>query len=181
MLPIFRLTSVGGVLLAILILVLALNPPDGPRLPLLPAEMRGALLRRNEHPEWRQLLILAALQRADEIRRLRDLPDTPTIETTLPVDIGERSSTELPVTKGEELPPPVTPARIKSQNESRIKERHRRRHVRLAVKPSSDPFDPTNSAAAAGNGPIAANSDHFIGPPYPEGPNGAATQTPSFR
>ena len=34
MLPILRILPVGGVLLAILILVLALSPPDGSRAPL---------------------------------------------------------------------------------------------------------------------------------------------------
>ncbi|MEJ2375794.1 MAG: hypothetical protein P8Y71_10355 [Pseudolabrys sp.] len=38
----------------------------------------GPLLARERHPEWRQLLILAALRRADALRKLRDLPDTPT-------------------------------------------------------------------------------------------------------
>lgn len=79
MLPIFRIVAGGGVFLAILILALALTPPDRARLPLpqhLVAE-RGALIDRDEHPEWRQFLIRAALLRANEIERLRDLPDAP--------------------------------------------------------------------------------------------------------
>jgi hypothetical protein len=80
MLPILRVLPVGGVLLAILILVLALTPPDGFRGPLsspgVPA--RGALSDRDRQAETRQFLIHAALKRADQLSRLRDLPDTPT-------------------------------------------------------------------------------------------------------
>jgi hypothetical protein len=178
MLPIFRLTSVGGVLLAIVILVLALNPPDGSHAPLAPGGMRGALLQRRDHPEWRQLLILAALQRAEEIRRLRDLPDT--IETTLQVDIGEPSSTELPVTKREELPPPVTPARLKSQNESRNRELYRKRRARAPAATAQLRADPHIPNTTASTGPVAANSDHFIGPPYPALPPGAVEPAVNF-
>ena len=79
MLPLFRIIPVGGVLLAIMIVVLAHEPPGGSRTPLSPTEMpaRGALMRMNEHPEWRQFLILAAIRRTDELGRLRELPDTP--------------------------------------------------------------------------------------------------------
>jgi hypothetical protein len=70
---------VGGVLLAILILVLALSPPDGSRLPMAAtiAPARGASVDRDRHPEVRQFLILATLKRADELNRLRELRDTP--------------------------------------------------------------------------------------------------------
>ena len=80
MLPILRILPVGGVLLAILILVLALSPPDGSRAPFPSANVpaRGALVDRDRHPEMRQFLIHAALKRADELNRLRDLPDKPT-------------------------------------------------------------------------------------------------------
>src|SRR5262245_19552070 len=78
MLPILRVLTVGGVLLAILILVLALTPPDGSRGPLsspgVPA--RGVLSDRDRQAETRQFLIHAALKRADQLSRLRDLPDT---------------------------------------------------------------------------------------------------------
>src|SRR5262245_16327976 len=78
MLPILRVLPVGGVLLAILILVLALTPPDGSRGPLsspgVPA--RGVLSDRDRQAETRQFLIQAALKRADQLSRLRDLPAT---------------------------------------------------------------------------------------------------------
>jgi hypothetical protein len=97
MLPILRIIPVGGVLLAIAILVLALDPPVGPHThftaALAPA--RGPLLVREEHPEWRQLLILAALRRADELSKLRDLPDTPT-RTAPPVVAGAVMQPEKP-------------------------------------------------------------------------------------
>src|SRR5262245_49620794 len=54
-------------------------PPDGSRAPLsspgVPA--RGALSDRDRQAETRQFLIHAALKRAGELSRLRDLPDTP--------------------------------------------------------------------------------------------------------
>jgi hypothetical protein len=79
MLPFFRIIPVGGVFLAIMIVVLALDRPGGSHTALTPAAMpaRGAMMRMNEHPEWRQFLILAAVRRADELSRLRELPDTP--------------------------------------------------------------------------------------------------------
>lgn len=154
-----------------MILVLALDPP-GRLHPDLPASMlpaRGALMQANEHPEWRQFLILAAVLRADELNRLRELPDTPVrgesapdarqvaglptarsdadpddaTETitempglTIPVEIGETSSTELPVAAPEEKPPVIrTPERRKSPSESRRKSMHRARHAKTPAKP----------------------------------------------
>lgn len=167
MLPILRILPVGGVLLAIMLLVLALNPPDGSRTQMAPSvgPMRGAMIARGEHPEWRQFLMLAAIRRADELNRLRELPDTPTRTdaapkvadlptgrsdtdpeaddqtgsivqppaATIPIDIGETSSFELPVAAPEEQPPVIrTPQRVKSRNESRIRGAH---HARRSKTP----------------------------------------------
>lgn len=164
MLPIFRIISVGGVILAIAILILALIPPGGSHLVLAQHEVvaRGALVDPGRHPEWRQFLIQAAFLRADELERLRRLPDIvisrPALEAyggevldraliealnkaapidptapkfaslpvaeeaepedvtgsigddpgaSMPIDIGAASSTELPVTATDELPPAV--------------------------------------------------------------------------
>jgi hypothetical protein len=91
MLPILRIIPVGGVSLAILILILALTPPGGLHPPLTPTMMpaRGVLIARSDHPEWRQLLINAALRRAEELSELRLLPDSP-----LPSTASERSKTQ---------------------------------------------------------------------------------------
>ena len=99
MLPIFRLLPVGGVLLAIMLLVLALDPPDGSHTRLAPsvAPTRGALIVLSEHPEWRQFLMQAAIRRADELNRLRELPDTPARTEAAPkvADLPtERSGTD---------------------------------------------------------------------------------------
>ena len=158
-----RILPVGGVFLAIMLLVLALNPPAGTHIQLAPSvgPMRGAMIALSEHPEWRQFLMLAAIRRADELNRLRELPDTPTRTdaapkvaglptgrsdsdpeaddqtgsivqppaATIPIDIGETSSFELPVAAPEEQPPVI---RVKSRNESRVKGAH---HTRRSKTP----------------------------------------------
>ena len=149
MLPIFRLLPVGGVLLAIVILVLALTPPGGTRSSMRPGPARGALIERGAHPEWRQFLMTAATRRADELNRLRELPDSPARgtrmanlpadgngtdanETTgaLPGGIGEPSSAELPANKPGEQPAGMRPANLNQQSESR---RPRPRRFRQAA------------------------------------------------
>jgi hypothetical protein len=77
MLPILRILPVGGVFLAILLLVLALKVPGERALPPATLTARGPQLDHNEDPQWRQVAIQAALRRANELMRLRDLPDTP--------------------------------------------------------------------------------------------------------
>lgn len=102
---------------------------------------RGPLISADDHPEWRPFLVQAAARRADELAKLRDLPErdgasgallrwvslpaapqdhapAEAVETlndipsaTLPMEIGEASSTELPVGPAEETPPPPVPLR----------------------------------------------------------------------
>src|SRR6476646_7391904 len=122
MLPILRILPVGGVLLAIFILFLALNPPDGPRSPLnsAMAPARGALVDVGHHPEMRQFLIMAALKRADELNRLRELPDTPTRTAPAEPAAAEPAATEpvaeepkvagLPADRTDSDPEPDEPA-----------------------------------------------------------------------
>jgi len=134
MLPILRILPAGGVLLVILILVLALSPPDSARGCGAMVTGRGVLADRDRQSEVRQYLIHAALTRADELNRLRDLPHTPvraeeappkvaglpsdradadpeetatTPETpvvSIPIEIGEPSSVELPAIAPQVLP-----------------------------------------------------------------------------
>jgi hypothetical protein len=172
MLPVLRILPVGGVLLAILVLVLALSPPDASRSPLAAAiaPARGALVDRDRHPEVRQFLILAALKRDKELKSLRELPDTPTrsestqvaglpsnrsdtdpdetgtiTETpgvTIPVEIGEPSSTELPISlQGESTPEVKNPERTKPQSENRRRVVHRTRHPKTMADATQRQFD----------------------------------------
>jgi hypothetical protein len=173
MLPILRILPVGGVLLAILILVLALSPPDGSRSPLITANApaRGALVDRDRHPEVRQFLILAALKRATELKRLRELAEMPTPSSSsqiaglptdrtdtdpeetgsiieapsvsIPVEIGEPSSTELPVISREEDAPAVkNPEPAWSQRETRRRAAHRvHRTKAVAAATSAQQFN----------------------------------------
>jgi len=169
MLPILRIIPVGGVLLAIMLLVLALSPPDGSHVQFKTnvVQLRGALIDQAEHPEWRQFLVLAAIRRAEELNRLRDLPGMPARTrpapkvaglpadrsnadpdddqtgsivqappATIPIEIGEPSTFELPVAAPEERPP-VVRTRAKSRNESRIKTLRPARHARLRGKSES--------------------------------------------
>ena len=57
---------------------------------------------------------------------------------TIPIDVGETSSTELPVATPEEQPPVImTPQRLKSRNESRVKGVHHARRVRTPANSES--------------------------------------------
>jgi hypothetical protein len=88
MLPNLRMVPVGGVLIAIIILTLNLTfsraVDSRAALAPLQAPARGALIASSDHPEWRQFVMLAAFTRADELTRLRELPDAPTRAATAP-------------------------------------------------------------------------------------------------
>jgi hypothetical protein len=103
MVPWLRILPIGGVSAAVLILVLAQTPPRDLRQGVSPdlALARGALLDRNEHPEWPQFLMQAAYRRAGEILKLRDLPNAPMVSA--PVALPP----ERPITASE--PPPSAP------------------------------------------------------------------------
>jgi hypothetical protein len=175
MLPILRVLPVGGVLLAILVLVLALSPPDGSRAPLssptVPA--RGALVDRD------RFLIHAALKRADELNRLRELPDTParsddaqsklaglpgdrsdtdpeetgsineTPGISIPIGIGEPSSMELPVPSPQES----TPALKKPEQSKPARETRRRVHRVRHSKVTASSAQPAYSYQQTGRQP----------------------------
>jgi hypothetical protein len=198
MLPILRILPVGGVLIAFMLLALAFSAPDRSRTQLTAnvAPVRGAMLERGEHPEWRQFLILAAIQRADELNRLRELPDSPVRtdagpaaprvaglptdrsgsgpdendETgsivqppaaTIPIDIGESSSIELPVAAPEQKPPVIrTPQQVKPRHEGRSRGAQRARHARARVKP--EPPRPFNLFELL-FGPPATNQPPTVG------------------
>jgi len=161
-LPIFRTLLVGGVLVMLALLTGFVAPePRSLARPVAPA--RGPLIAATEHPEWKQFLVQAAYRRADEIERLRELPDTATImpappveepeppvaapeqlaslppteidstpaemtgsidelaAAVMPIDIGEASATELPLTDQELQPPVQRPESLKRQIETRRK------------------------------------------------------------
>lgn len=106
MLPFLRIITVGGVSLAIAILVLSLGAPGGSRSSMTAAKFsaRGPLQQIDDHPEWRQSLIRAALQRADELNHLRDLPDDPVREAAP----DETKVAGLPVERSDAEPEDIT-------------------------------------------------------------------------
>lgn len=87
MLPIRWILPVGGVILAIAFLALAFAALGGSRSQMSnAAPVRSAFIEWGERPEWRQFIILSAIQRrADELKRLRELPETPARTDGAPV------------------------------------------------------------------------------------------------
>jgi hypothetical protein len=138
MLPIRWILPVGCVLLAIALLALAFNAPDGSRAQISNVvPVRGPIIEWGERPEWRQLIILSAIQRrADELNKLRELPDTRAdaapATANVPIDIGE---IELPVASPKEKSPMTrTPHAVKSRSQTRTKVVQ---HVRRARAPAN--------------------------------------------
>ena len=77
MLRIIWILPGGCALLAVLVLALAFKTVDRSHAQLMPnaARTRVALIELGERPEWRQFLTLSAVQRANELNRLRELLD----------------------------------------------------------------------------------------------------------
>jgi hypothetical protein len=67
---------------------------------------RGPLQQLGEHPEWQQFLIQAALRRADELSRLRDLPDDP-VRDAAPAPVEEKVAV-IPVERSDTEPEDMT-------------------------------------------------------------------------
>src|SRR5262245_962962 len=78
MLRIPWILPVGGVLLAVAFLALVSRAPERSHFQLMSivTPVRGSIIEQAEHPELRQFLILDAIQRANELNRLRELLDT---------------------------------------------------------------------------------------------------------
>lgn len=120
MLPVRWMLPVGGVLFAITLLALALITPDGPRSQATNVvTVRSGIIELGERPEWRQYIIQSAIQRrADELSKLRELPDTPIrtdaaptgskiagLPQTVPLDTANSLAIEFPVSAAPEANP----------------------------------------------------------------------------
>jgi len=157
--------------------------PARPHLARLEPPARGPLIDRAEHPEWKQFLVLAAVRRADELDRLRDLPDSRAAKApagaknrlatrpatrndaepddltgligeapggVIPVDVGETSSTELPIRPPELTPPVQRPENLKPKIDSTRQPARKSRRAKARGKPPAKP------AAAAAINPLGA-------------------------
>jgi hypothetical protein len=153
-----------------------------PHLARLDPPARGPLIDRAEHPEWKQFLVLAAVRRADELDRLRELPDTRAAKApagatgrlatrpaarddakpddltgsigeppggTIPVDVGETSSTELPIRPPEVTPPVQRPENLKPKIDSTRQPARKPRRAKARGKPPTKPAEAANNPFSA--------------------------------
>ena len=111
MLPILRASLLGSVLVGLFVLVAGSHLPAVKRAHIarLDAPARGPLIDEADHPEWKQFLVLAALQRAHELERLRDLPDTP-VRTEQPRQPAAARVVTLPASPSDGEPDEATGA-----------------------------------------------------------------------
>jgi hypothetical protein len=172
-LPILRTTLLGGALAAAAFLTGFTVPEQArPHLARLPGPASGPLLEAASHPEWKQFLVLAAVRRANELDRLRELPGqgavTPPLalatlpatrsdaepedanatdapEKALQIDIGETSSTELPIGAPSIMPPVQKPQSSQPASQSDLKRLRKHRRAR------DKPLKPAKPAEAASN------------------------------
>ncbi|MGE0566029.1 MAG: hypothetical protein AB7O50_16130, partial [Pseudolabrys sp.] len=154
---------------------------------------RGALIVQEQHPEWKQFLVLAAVRRAEELERLRGLHDQPAdppdttrsaglpttnvdtapvdddvtgtvteraLKSVLPVDIGEASSTELPIGPPQTTAPPQ-PQRIELPDQSSSKSDIK---TTAAVKPDAKLAGAPRRAKARGKQPASPQNESAANP-----------------
>ncbi|MBV9557628.1 MAG: hypothetical protein JO254_11165 [Pseudolabrys sp.] len=179
MLPLLRTTLLGGALAAAAFLAgFAIPDATRPHLAQFQGPARGPLQDAATHPEWKQMLVQAAIQRAQEIDRLRELPGhsappgqavatlpqnqrdtdpddstasvTDAPETVLQVEIGEASSTELPVGTPAILPtPPERPQTLRPTDRTEVKPVRKRRKARLKTPKPEKPAEAATNPFAA--------------------------------
>lgn len=158
MVPILRTISVGGVLIALLLFVLALSPPGGSLTHL--AGLDAPAVDGREHAQWQRFVMPMALHRAAPLQDLVTLRagnaaggttalsgwmGAEAAAATIPLEIGEASSTELPLAPSEELPPVIM--RPEPITSSQPAQRKAMRWVNPQPPPVSE-FKPQESRAA---------------------------------
>ncbi|HET7848411.1 MAG TPA: hypothetical protein VFL51_05045 [Pseudolabrys sp.] len=166
MLPIFRMIPVGGVFIAMIALVQALTLPGPTRTRLIRVEApaSGPLIEREQHPEWRQFLILAAIHRAQEILALRSLPDTPAL-TAATVERAAAPANAAPEPKVASAPavpavPAVSPpAPMQQTGKKSPAQTPEQELASVTSPPGHELASVTSPAAAAAGSSTAAASD----------------------
>src|SRR5215467_804342 len=117
MLRIFWILPGGCTLLAIIILALSFGTLDRPHSQSIPnvAQTRFAVIELGEHPEWRQFIILSGDRRANELNKLREMPDIkgandvasdiPMVAAQPAVDTGASTPVQAPIAAPDENHP----------------------------------------------------------------------------